>query len=43
MATLETFRTETRAWLQDNCPEVIRGSGLSFAGGDKEPIQNEDF
>ncbi len=24
MADLETFRTETRAWLEENCPEAMR-------------------
>ncbi|MFT4713800.1 MAG: alkylation response protein AidB-like acyl-CoA dehydrogenase [Candidatus Azotimanducaceae bacterium] len=43
MASLDTFRNETQNWLAENCPESIRGSGLSFSGGDKEPIDNEDF
>ncbi|MEM6537158.1 MAG: acyl-CoA dehydrogenase family protein [Pseudomonadota bacterium] len=25
MTDLETFRTETRAWLEENCPEEMRG------------------
>jgi len=43
MASLETFRHEIQDWLAANCPESIRGSGLSFSGGDKEPIENKDF
>ena len=27
MSDLETFRTETRQWLEENCPEGARGSG----------------
>ncbi len=26
MTELETFRTETRVWLEENCPEEMRGS-----------------
>ncbi len=26
MSDLETFRTETRAWLEENCPQEMRGS-----------------
>ena len=29
MADLETFRSETRAWLEANCPPSIRGGALS--------------
>ena len=43
MSNSETFRTEIRSWLQASCPVAIRGSGLSFAGGQKQPIDNEDF
>jgi len=43
MASLETFRNETRDWLQKNCPDSIRSSGLGFSGGTKEPIDNEEF
>ena len=25
MADLETFRAETRAWLEANCPPEVRG------------------
>ena len=42
MTSLDVFRSETRDWLQANCAEAIRGLGLSFSGGDKEPITNED-
>ncbi|MDG2278748.1 MAG: acyl-CoA dehydrogenase family protein, partial [Pseudomonadales bacterium] len=27
MADLEAFRTDTRSWLQDNCPPGARGPG----------------
>lgn len=27
MVSLETFRTETRAWLEENCPPGARGAG----------------
>jgi acyl-CoA dehydrogenase len=43
MPSLDDFRQETRQWLAGNCPESIRGSGMSFAGGRKSPITNEDF
>jgi alkylation response protein AidB-like acyl-CoA dehydrogenase len=29
MSDLETFRSETRAWLEANCPPSMRGSGAS--------------
>ena len=32
MTELETFRAETRAWLEANCPAECRG-----------PVENEDF
>ena len=43
MASLEEFQQETRQWLADHCPESIRGSGISYAGGSKETIDNADF
>jgi len=43
MASLEEFQQETRQWLADHCPESIRGSGISYAGGSKEMIDNADF
>lgn len=33
METLELFRAETRAWLEENAPQGLRGVGFSFAGG----------
>lgn len=43
MASLEKFQQETRQWLADHCPESIRGSGISYAGGSKETINDADF
>lgn len=43
MPSLEDFRQETRLWLAENCPASIRGAGMYFAGGKKDPISNEDF
>ena len=43
MASLEEFRAETRQWLTDNCPESIRGSGITYSGGSKDPVTDENF
>ena len=44
MATtrLEEFRSETRAWLDENCPDSIRGPGNVPGGGKKVPITDPD-
>ncbi|MBZ6378206.1 MULTISPECIES: acyl-CoA dehydrogenase family protein [Pacificimonas] len=45
MADLETFRAETRAWLEDNCPpemrEPVRGDEDQCWGGRKFTFQSE--
>ncbi len=41
MTELETFRAETRAWLQDNCPPSVRGPGTIPIGSSKIEL-NED-
>ncbi len=33
-----SFRTETRAWLEANCPEGCRGPGEAPGGGTKAPM-----
>ena len=42
MANLDTFRAETRAWLQANCPEGARGPGPVSNGASKIPIRDPD-
>ncbi|MDP7144818.1 MAG: acyl-CoA dehydrogenase family protein [Pseudomonadales bacterium] len=44
MATkaLDNFQSEVRAWLDDNCPESIRGPGDVPGGGKKVPIKDPD-
>lgn len=46
MADLETFRAETRAWLEANAPESLRGSGPTAIdgvwGGKKAVWDNPD-
>ena len=39
---LEEFRSETRNWLEENCPPGARGGGPISSGGQKAPIQDED-
>ncbi len=45
MTDLESFRTETRAWLEANCPaemrEPVRGEGDMCWGGRNPVFQNE--
>lgn len=36
MSDLAEFRDETREWLEENCPESLRGPGQVLAGGRKE-------
>jgi len=43
MPSLEEFRQQTREWVRENCPEDLRGSAIHFAGGNKVPIDNDDF
>ena len=43
MATLREFREETQAWLADNCPDSMRGSGTdaeAVAGGTSQTYEN---
>jgi alkylation response protein AidB-like acyl-CoA dehydrogenase len=45
MSTLEDFRAETRAWLEENCPESIRTPGKedeTIGGGKKQVYKNPD-
>ncbi len=42
MGDLAEFRDETRAWLDENCPESLRGPGQVLAGGRKQNIENQD-
>lgn len=45
MTDIEHFRQETRAWLEANCPESLRGpsaSGELVWGGSKIEFSNED-
>ena len=37
MTELDAFRTETRAWLEKNCPQGARGPGEIFSGSSKAP------
>lgn len=45
MADLETFRTETRAWLEANCPpemrEPVRGEDDIYWGGRRATFKND--
>ncbi len=38
MSDLETFRAETRAWLQANCPASMRGEGPSAAEAESDVV-----
>ncbi|MEX1237301.1 MAG: acyl-CoA dehydrogenase family protein [Pseudomonadales bacterium] len=42
MANLETFRAETRAWLEENCPQGARGPGEVSNGSTKIKIRDPD-
>jgi len=47
MSELETFRTEVRAWLEENCPQSLRGSPVtdedsSIWGGRRAKWTNPD-
>ncbi len=45
MSELETFRNETRDWLQENCPVSMRrrlGPGEALGGGSKRRSHNPD-
>ncbi len=45
MSAIETFRAETRAWLEANCPESLRGaaaSGELVWGGSQVEFASED-
>ncbi len=43
MNSLETFRRDIRGWIDQHCPESIRGSGIFYAGGNQEPITDAGF
>jgi hypothetical protein len=36
MSDLETFRNETKAWLEANCPPSMRGPGASAIGEESD-------
>jgi alkylation response protein AidB-like acyl-CoA dehydrogenase len=40
--TLQDFRLETRAWLEENCPPGARGPGEVYNGSTKIRIQDPD-
>ncbi len=42
MSNLETFRQETRAWLEENCPPGARGPGEVSNGSTKIEIKDPD-
>ena len=42
MADIDDFRTETRAWLEDNCPTGARGPGPISTGATSIAINHED-
>lgn len=42
MGDLAEFRDGAREWLEENCPESLRGPGQVLAGGRKENIENQD-
>ena len=41
MSGLEKFRTETRSWLEENCPEGARGSGYIPLGSSKIELETD--
>lgn len=42
LAELDTFREETRAWLEENCPPGARGPGQVPNGSTKVKIENPE-
>ena len=42
MSTTEEFRAETRAWLDENCPQGARGPGPITSGSSKIPLRHEE-
>ena len=42
MSALEEFRSETRAWLEENCPPGARGPGQVPNGSSKIEIEDAD-
>ena len=42
MADIDDFRSETRAWLEDNCPAGARGPGPISTGATSIAIDHED-
>ena len=42
MSTLDEFREESRAWLQENLPASLKTGGDIFQGGRKTPIYHPD-
>ena len=40
--SLDAFRSETRSWLEENCPESLRAGGGYTAGGRKATYPNPD-
>ena len=42
MSALDDFRSETRAWLAENCPRGARGEGQVPTGSTKITIQDPD-
>ena len=42
MSELQSFREETRAWLEENCPPGARGPGEVSNGSTKIVIQDPD-
>ncbi len=39
MTTLDVFRAETRAWLEENCPSSVRGPGQTPIGSRSQPLE----
>jgi alkylation response protein AidB-like acyl-CoA dehydrogenase len=37
-ASAEEFRSSVRRWLEENCPQALRGSGVMYHGGRKESV-----
>ena len=42
MTLIEDFRTETRAWLEENCPDGAKGPGPISTGSTKVPLTHKD-